>query len=286
MATQAIAIKKKKSTSAIVRKVLLYVLLIIIGIIMVVPFLWMISTSLKEQYDTVKIPPVWIPNPPRWQNYVDLFTQQPMLQFMLNTIKIVFFVVLGQLFFSSLAAYSFARIKFKGRTVMFFFYIATLMVPGQVTMIPTYLMFAKVGLVDNHIVLILPAFFSAFGVFLLRQFFMSLPKELEEAAEIDGCNPFTTYYRIMPPFRTSKFSPFREANRKVNFCRFFKGSRRFSAVQKLSVHPPIVYAVLRKFTAFWRKLWRKFCAHIRGWPQPVQTPFRRTHSCCGCRHPR
>ncbi len=152
MATQAIAIKKKKSTSAIVRKVLLYVLLIIIGIIMVVPFLWMISTSLKEQYDTVKIPPVWIPNPPRWQNYVDLFTQQPMLQFMLNTIKIVFFVVLGQLFFSSLAAYSFARIKFKGRTVMFFFYIATLMVPGQVTMIPTYLMFAKVGLVDNHIV--------------------------------------------------------------------------------------------------------------------------------------
>ena len=199
MATQAIAIKKKKSTSAIVRKVLLYVLLIIIGIIMVVPFLWMISTSLKEQYDTVKIPPVWIPNPPRWQNYVDLFTQQPMLQFMLNTIKIVFFVVLGQLFFSSLAAYSFARIKFKGRTVMFFFYIATLMVPGQVTMIPTYLMFAKVGLVDNHIVLILPAFFSAFGVFLLRQFFMSLPKELEEAAEIDGCNPFTPYYRIMLP---------------------------------------------------------------------------------------
>lgn len=199
MATQAIAIKKKKSTSAIVRKVLLYALLIIIGIIMVVPFLWMISTSLKEQYDTVKIPPVWIPNPPRWQNYVDLFTQQPMLQFMLNTIKIVLFVVLGQLFFSSLAAYSFARIKFKGRTVMFFFYIATLMVPGQVTMIPTYLMFAKVGLVDNHIVLILPAFFSAFGVFLLRQFFMSLPKELEEAAEIDGCNPFTTYYRIMLP---------------------------------------------------------------------------------------
>lgn len=199
MATQAIAIKKKKSTGAIVRKVLLYVLLIIIGIIMVVPFLWMISTSLKEQYDTVKIPPVWIPNPPRWQNYVDLFTQQPMLQFMLNTIKIVFFVVLGQLFFSSLAAYSFARIKFKGRTVMFFFYIATLMVPGQVTMIPTYLMFAKVGLVDNHIVLILPTFFSAFGVFLLRQFFMSLPKELEEAAEIDGCNPFTTYYRIMLP---------------------------------------------------------------------------------------
>ncbi len=199
MATQVVEIKKKKKTGEILRKVLVYLVLIIIGIIMVIPFLWMLSTSLKEQYDAVKIPPVWIPNPTLWQNYVDLFTQQPMFQFMFNTIKIVFFVVLGQLFFSSLAAYSFARIKFKGRTVMFFFYIATLMVPGQVTMIPTYMMFAKAGLVDTHLTLILPAFFSAFGVFLLRQFFMSLPKELEEAAEIDGCNPFTTYWRIMLP---------------------------------------------------------------------------------------
>lgn len=191
--------KRKKKTGAIVRRVLLYVLLIIIGIIMVVPFLWMISTSLKEQYDAVKIPPVWVPIPPHFENYAQVFTEQPMLQFMLNTLKIVFFVVLGQLFFSSLAAYSFARIRFKGRSVMFFFYIGTLMVPTQVTLIPTYVMFAKVNLIDTHFPLILPAFFSAFGVFLLRQFFISLPKEMEEAAEIDGCNPFTTYWRIMLP---------------------------------------------------------------------------------------
>ena len=198
MSSTAVVMKKKKS-SAVLRKVLLYIVLILIAVIMVVPFLWMLSTSLKTQYDAVKIPPVWIPDPPRWENYVKLFTEQPMFQFMLNTIKIVFFVVLGQLFFSSLAAYSFARISFKGRNVVFFFYIATLMVPGQVTMIPTYLMFAKAGLTDNHLALILPAFFSAFGVFLLRQFFMSLPRELEEAAEIDGCNPFMTYWRIMLP---------------------------------------------------------------------------------------
>ena len=190
---------KKKKSSAVLRRVLLYIVLILIAVIMVVPFFWMLSTSLKTQYDAVKIPPVWIPDPPQWENYVKLFTEQPMFQFMLNTIKIVFFVVLGQLFFSSLAAYSFARISFKGRNVVFFFYIATLMVPGQVTMIPTYLMFAKAGLTDNHLALILPAFFSAFGVFLLRQFFMSLPRELEEAAEIDGCNPFMTYWRIMLP---------------------------------------------------------------------------------------
>lgn len=198
MSSTAVVMKKKKS-SAVLRRVLLYIVLILIAVIMVVPFLWMLSTSLKTQYDAVKIPPVWIPDPPQWENYVKLFTEQPMLQFMLNTIKIVFFVVLGQLFFSSLAAYSFARISFKGRNVVFFFYIATLMVPGQVTMIPTYLMFAKAGLTDNHLALILPAFFSAFGVFLLRQFFMSLPRELEEAAEIDGCNPFMTYWRIMLP---------------------------------------------------------------------------------------
>ena len=198
MSSIAVVMKKKKS-SAVLRRVLLYIVLILIAVIMVVPFLWMLSTSLKTQYDAVKIPPVWIPDPPRWENYVKLFTEQPMFQFMLNTIKIVFFVVLGQLFFSSLAAYSFARISFKGRNVVFFFYIATLMVPGQVTMIPTYLMFAKAGLTDNHLALILPAFFSAFGVFLLRQFFMSLPRELEEAAEIDGCNPFMTYWRIMLP---------------------------------------------------------------------------------------
>lgn len=198
MSSTAVVMKKKKS-SAVLRRVLLYIVLILIAVIMVVPFLWMLSTSLKTQYDAVKIPPVWIPDPPQLENYVKLFTEQPMFQFMLNTIKIVFFVVLGQLFFSSLAAYSFARISFKGRNVVFFFYIATLMVPGQVTMIPTYLMFAKAGLTDNHLALILPAFFSAFGVFLLRQFFMSLPRELEEAAEIDGCNPFMTYWRIMLP---------------------------------------------------------------------------------------
>ena len=198
MSSTAVVMKKKKS-SAVLRRVLLYIVLILIAVIMVVPFLWMLSTSLKTQYDAVKIPPVWIPDPPQWENYVKLFTEQPMFQFMLNTIKIVFFVVLGQLFFSSLAAYSFARISFKGRNVVFFFYFATLMVPGQVTMIPTYLMFAKAGLTDNHLALILPAFFSAFGVFLLRQFFMSLPRELEEAAEIDGCNPFMTYWRIMLP---------------------------------------------------------------------------------------
>jgi len=187
--------KTKKRTGTVI----IYIVCIVIGVTMLVPFLWMISTSLKTQYDAVKVPPVWIPSAPQWDNYVKLFTDQPMLKFLLNTVKIVLIVILGQLFFSSLCAYAFARIPFKGRNAFFLLYIGTLMVPGQVTMIPTYLIFGRLNLTDTHIPLILPAFFSAFGVFLLRQFFMSLPRELEESAEIDGCNPFQIYYKIMLP---------------------------------------------------------------------------------------
>ena len=182
-----------------IKTTILYIVYIAIDIIMVIPFLWMISTSLKTQYDAVKLPPVWLPNPPRFDNYVSLFTDQPMFMFLLNTLKIVFFVVIGQLFFSSLAAYSFARIDFTGCKIVFFLYLGTLMIPSQVTLIPTYLIFAKLGLTNTHIPLILPGFFSAFGVFLLRQFFITLPKELEEAAEIDGCSFFRTYWNIMLP---------------------------------------------------------------------------------------
>jgi len=171
----------------------------IISFIMLVPFFWMISTSLKTAYDAVKVPPVWFSNPLQFSNYVKLFQEQPLVKFILNTVKIVVIVLLGQLFFSSLAAYAFARIKFVGRNVLFFIYIGTMMVPTQVTLIPTYLLFAKVGITDSHIPLILPQFFSAFGVFLLRQFFLSLPMELEESAKIDGCNRFQIYWKIMLP---------------------------------------------------------------------------------------
>ncbi len=174
-------------------------LIIVISVIMLVPFYWMIATSLKTSYDAVKVPPVWFLNPPQWGNYVRLFSEQPMVRFLLNTVKIVVCVLVGQLFFSSLAAYSFARINFTGKNVLFMIYIGTMMVPTQVTLIPTYLIFANIGITDSHIPLILPSFFSAFGVFLLRQFFMSLPVELEEAAKIDGCNRFQIYWRIMLP---------------------------------------------------------------------------------------
>lgn len=187
--------RKKKIGS----KILWLLCILIISFVMLAPFYWMISTSLKTVYDAVKVPPVWFPNPPQFSNYFKLFQEQPLIKFIINTVKIVVIVLIGQLFFSSLAAYAFARIKFIGRNILFFIYIGTMMVPTQVTLIPTYLLFAKVGITDSHIPLILPSFFTAFGVFLLRQFFLSLPMELEEAAKIDGCNRFQIYWRIMLP---------------------------------------------------------------------------------------
>jgi multiple sugar transport system permease protein len=190
---------RQRKKQLIGRKIIFHVLMILLSFAMFLPFLWMVSSSLKGQYDVLKAPPVWIPEVIHWRNYIDIFTEQPTLLFIFNSFKITLSVVVGQLFFSSLAGYAFARIKFKGRNALFLLYIGTLMIPGQVTMIPLYLIMSQIGWLDTHWPLIIPPFFSAFGVFLMRQFFLTLPKELEEAAELDGCNPFQTYWRIMLP---------------------------------------------------------------------------------------
>lgn len=180
-------------------RIIKHLLLIIIGIIMIIPFLWMISSSLKTQYDVMKIPPVWIPDPLIWWNYVEIFVERPLTLFILNSFKVTILAVLGQLFFSSLAGYAFAKIRFKGRDIIFFAYLGTLMIPIQVRIIPLFLLITRIGWIDTHWPLILPAFFTPFGVFLMKQFFMTIPNELGESAEMDGCNQFVIFSRIMLP---------------------------------------------------------------------------------------
>jgi len=180
-------------------RIIKHLLLIIIGIIMIIPFLWMISSSLKTQYDVMKIPPVWIPDPLIWWNYVEIFVERPLALFILNSFKVTILAVLGQLFFSSLAGYAFAKIRFKGRDIIFFAYLGTLMIPIQVRIIPLFLLITRIGWIDTHWPLILPAFFTPFGVFLMKQFFMTIPNELGESAEMDGCNQFVIFSRIMLP---------------------------------------------------------------------------------------
>jgi ABC-type glycerol-3-phosphate transport system permease component len=177
-----------------------HLLLLIGAFTMVLPFIWMVSTSFKSAGQTFVYPPQWIPNPFVWQNYVEMWNALPFNNFTLNSIKIATLATLGQLISCSMAGFAFSVIRFKGRDVLFILLIATLMVPYQVTLIPTFILFSKIGWVGTHLPLWVPAFWGgAFGTFLLRQFFLSIPLELAESARIDGANIFQIFRYIYLP---------------------------------------------------------------------------------------
>ena len=170
---------------------------------MVAPFLWMVTTSLKEpgslfSYDRVWWKD-WIPTQFLWQNYVKAWNVVPFARFYLNSIFVTICVTAGQVMTSAMAAYAFARLQFPGRDKLFFAYLATMMVPGAVTMIPVFILLRTLGWVDTYKAIILPGIFTAYGTFLLRQFFLTLPKELEDAAKIDGCSYFGIFWKIILP---------------------------------------------------------------------------------------
>jgi multiple sugar transport system permease protein len=182
-----------------VRHAVTYVLLFAASIIMLLPFIWMLSTSLKTPNAVFVYPPEWMPNPVRWQNYADVVRVMPFLRYVLNTAAVATSITILHLLVSSLAAYAFARLRFPGRNRLFLAYLATLMVPGQVTLIPNFLIVKYLGWIDSYQALIIPQIFTAFGTFLLRQFFLTIPNELEDAARIDGASNFSIYWRIMLP---------------------------------------------------------------------------------------
>ena len=179
-----------------------YIFLAIGGVTMVLPFIWMLSTSLKScssvfvfNLSDIK----WIPNPPYFKNYIDVWNVVPFARFYFNSIFVVVCVTAGQVLTSAFAAYAFARLKFPGRDKIFFAYLATMMIPGSVTMIPVFALMRTFGWIDTYKALIIPAIFSAYGTFLLRQFFMSIPRDLEDAAKIDGCSLWGIFWRVIAP---------------------------------------------------------------------------------------
>lgn len=177
-----------------------HLLLLAWGAASLVPFFWMVSTSLKEFGQVFLFPPVWIPDPITTEAYSKLLTNVPFPIWTMNTFVVSATIMLGQLVSCSLAAYAFARLRFRGRDRLFVLYLGTLMIPYQVTLIPTYVLFNQLGLINSYAVLILPGVFgSAFGTFLLRQFFQTIPRELEDAATIDGAGHFTIYRTIIMP---------------------------------------------------------------------------------------
>lgn len=181
------------------RKLLIHIILILGSFIMIAPFLWMIITSFKTLEESVQVPPSIFPSALQWLNYIDVFHSFPFGAFYWNTIITTIIKTVGQVFLCSLSAYAFARIKFPGNNFFFILFLSVLMVPPQAFLIPQYQIVANLGLLNTLTALVLPGLFSAFGTFLLRQFFMTMPDELEEAAKIDGCNQFQIYWKVMLP---------------------------------------------------------------------------------------
>ncbi len=168
---------------------------------MTIPFLWMVSTSLKVESQIWLFPPKWIPNPVRWQNYTEALTILPFGRYALNTMLITVLTTTGVILSSSLCAYGFARMQFPGRDLIFMVILSAIMIPYAVLLIPQYIMFRSLGWLDSYLPLWVPPWFGggAFNIFLLRQFFRTIPAELSDAARIDGASELGIYWRIIMP---------------------------------------------------------------------------------------
>jgi multiple sugar transport system permease protein len=181
-------------------RILLHIVLIFGAFLMVAPFLWTISSSLKDMSQIFLVPPKWFPDPVTFQNYPNSLTAMPFGKAYFNSFYITGLVVFLNILTCSMAAYAFAKIRFYGSNVLFILFLATMMIPKQVTMVPLYLIMDNLGWIDTHLAIIVPAgLFNAFGVFLLRQFIRGIPNELEEAAVLDGANPLRIYWSVILP---------------------------------------------------------------------------------------
>ncbi|MGI6672746.1 MAG: carbohydrate ABC transporter permease [Limnochordia bacterium] len=184
---------------SLLKKLIIHLVLIILGITMVVPFLWMVSTSLKGFHEIFRYPPTWIPEKPQWSNYLQVWKLAPFGRFYVNSVFVAVATTAGQVVTGVLAAYAFARMEFAGRDKIFMVFLATLMVPTQVTLIPTYIVMSRIGWIDSYKALIVPFVATAFSVFLLRQFFLTIPRELEEASIMDGCSKLRFIFSVIMP---------------------------------------------------------------------------------------
>ncbi|MEC0232560.1 carbohydrate ABC transporter permease [Paenibacillus alba] len=180
-----------------------YLLLIVISVLVLFPFFWMVTTALKEQTKIFMFPPQWWPQPMVWSNFADVFKKQPDFPlYFFNSLFIATVVTVGTCVFAALAGYAFAKLHFKLRHIVFLILLSGMMIPTEVTAIPMFIWFTKLQLTDTFFPLIVPPMLGAggmFGVFLLRQFYITVPGELVEAAKIDGCSPWTTFWTIMLP---------------------------------------------------------------------------------------
>ncbi|WP_129669047.1 carbohydrate ABC transporter permease [Phytoactinopolyspora endophytica] len=196
--TPATAVRARRNRR-LVRKTLTYVVMTAAALLVLVPFAWMISSSLKRNNEVFTVPIQWIPDEFRWSNFVDIWDRIPMVTYLRNSAFLAITITFLQVLTGSFAAYGFSKVRFPGRDALFVAYIATIAVPWQAYMVPQYIMMQEAGLTNTFWSIILLQAFGAFGVFLMRQYYMSIPDELVEAARIDGLSEYSIYLRIMLP---------------------------------------------------------------------------------------
>ncbi len=194
--------KNKRLTSSIV----ITAILALFGVVMIFPIIWMLSASFKFEADVFRMPIEWIPSNPNFTNYLTATTEFPFVNWYVNTLLLAALVVFFVLAFSSLSGYAFAKLNFSGKKIWFALFIATLMIPNQVRIIPQFLVYQQIGLIDNIMAVALPWIFNGFSIFLMRQFFATIPNELLEAARIDGSNEYQTFFRIVLPLAKSQLA--------------------------------------------------------------------------------
>jgi multiple sugar transport system permease protein len=182
-------------------RVFLYALLTFLSLIFLVPLFWMLTASLKEQGQVFAYPPQWIPNPWMWENYPDAARRAPLWLWLQNTATITVFATVGGVITASMVGYGFARLRFPGRDILFIILLSTMMLPAHVTLIPRFIMFKEIGWNDTFLPLTIPAWFGggAANIFLVRQFFLTIPRDMDEAAKIDGCSNWGVWWRILTP---------------------------------------------------------------------------------------
>ena len=191
---------KKAKSLRVINRVVLYTVVILLGLTYAMPLLWMVSTSLKTDPQVYHVPPIWIPNPVRWANYPEALSSRPFATYALNTLKYALLAVTGAIFSNALVGYGFSRIQWPGRNVLFFVCISAMMLPFQVRMIPLYLIFKDLNWLNSYKPLVVPLFLGgAYQIFLFRQFYLTIPQELSEAAYIDGCSELGIFIRIILP---------------------------------------------------------------------------------------
>jgi multiple sugar transport system permease protein len=189
-------------------RIALHVVLLTVGIVFMLPFVWSISTSLKPMSDLFQVRPSLIPSEIKWENYREVFDTAPFVRFYVNSIFVTVARTVGQVALASVAAFAFSQLRFPGRDALFFILLAGLMVPDQVLIVPRFVIMREFGWLDTYQGLIIPLIFSSFGVFMLRQYFLGIPRDFHEAAILEGANPFQVYWHIYLPLARPALAAF------------------------------------------------------------------------------